>query len=370
LDVATCQEELTSDWLAHVLGCEPTDITNLEIESEEADAGFVSLICFITLEFNGASNLPTKLVAKFAPTFESAKEIVQKYGTFQRECDFYSKIAPRLPVRCPELHFGHHDQDTGLGVLLLEDCSSYRTLSQTDEQPTTLEELEHLVRTAARMHAASWEAPWLDEIDTIMAPGQSHWSAYFQDIQDGWSAFLSDASSEMVPAVRPVAERLAESMMPLTHEAMPRDKCCLTHLDYRLDNIFYDDSSDDPAVLFDWQSMYKGRGAHDIGYLLATGYSPEFRREHERDLMQVYHDELLANGVAGYSDEEAWEDYLHGILIGLRLLPMFVDTLDMSSDRAQALANKIVVGLGTAAVDHGGTELIDRVLSRATNVRA
>ena len=177
------------------------------------------------------------------------------------------------------------------------------------------------------------------------------------------AAVLADASSELVPGMRPIAERLVDAMLPLTHEAMPRDKCCLTHLDYRLDNIFYDDASDDPAVLFDWQSMYKGRGANDIGFLLATGYTPAFRREHERNLMQVYHDELLANGVTSYSHEEAWEDYLHGILIGLRLLPMFAGTLDMSSDRAQALANKIVVGLATAAVDHGGTELIDRVLS-------
>ena len=298
MDVATCQEQLSSEWLAHVLGCEPTAIRNLRVESEEADAGFVSLICFITIDADGGSDIPRKLVAKFAPTFESAKEIVQKYGTFRRECDFYSKIAPHLPIRCPELHFGHHDQETGLGVLLLEDCSGYRTLSQTDEQPTSLEELKHLVTTAARMHAASWEAPWLDEVETIMGPGlDSCWSVYFQDNQESWPVFLDHSSSELVPGLRPVAERMADDMMRLTHEAIPQDKCCLTHLDYRLDNIFYDDSSDDPAVLFDWQSMYKGRGANDIGYLLATGYSPEFRREHERNLMQVYHDALLANGV-------------------------------------------------------------------------
>jgi hypothetical protein len=80
--------------------------------------------------------------------------------------------------------------------------------------------------------------------------------------------------------------------------------------------------------------------------------------------MQAYHEELVANGVTGYSFDEAWDDYLHGILIGLRVLPMFVDTLDMSSDRAQTLANKLIVGLGTAAVDHGGTDLLDRILSR------
>lgn len=361
---ATCQEELTRDWLAHALGCTPEPITDLQIRTEEAEAGFVSLICFLDIESTPGSGLPSSLVAKFAPTFEAAREIVQKYGTFQREVDFYTKVASRIPIRTPRLHFGHYDRESGLGVLLLEDCSGFRTLSQAEDEPTTLDEMEQIVKALARMHAASWEAPWLDEVDTLMGPGGDPcWTAYFQDIQTGWKGFLDSDLINDVPELRPLAERLAESMVALTHDAMPRTGTCLTHLDYRLDNIFLDEGAEDPVVLFDWQSMYRGRGAQDMGYLLATCHTVDFRRTHEKDLMRAYYDELVANGVSGYTFDEAWADYQHGILIGLRILPMLISTLDVSSERAQQLVSKIMTGLSSAALDHGGTELLDRVLA-------
>jgi hypothetical protein len=362
---ATCQEELTREWVVHALGCEPDAITDLRVRTEEAEAGFVSLICFLEIESAPDSGLPRSLVAKFAPTFEAALEIVEKYGTFQRECEFYSEVAPRLPIRTPELFYGHHDQETGLGILLLEDCSRYRMLSQIDEHPTTLDELQEIVRALARMHAASWEAPWLDEIETLMGPdGDACWTGYFDDIENSWKEFLDSDLIKTVEDVRPLATRLAEDMKVLTHEAMPRTKLCLSHLDYRLDNIFFDEADDNPTVVFDWQSMYRGRGAQDMGYLLATGYAIDFRREHEESLMRTYWNELTAHGVADYSFDEAWADYQHGILIGLRVVPMFVSTLDMSSERAAKLAAKITTGLSAAAVDHGGVELLDRILGR------
>jgi aminoglycoside phosphotransferase (APT) family kinase protein len=361
---ATCQEELTRDWLAHALDCSPDAITDLEVRTEEAEAGFVSLICFLDIQSHPDSGLPSSLVAKFAPTFAAAKEIVEKYGTFQREVEFYSKVAPRIPVRTPRLHFGHHDRESGLGVLLMEDCSGYRALSQVEDEPTTPDEFEQIVKTLAGMHAASWEAPWLDDIETLMGPGDdASWTAYFQDIQQSWKEFLDSDLINDVPELRPLAERLAESMVALTHDAMPRTKNCLAHLDYRLDNIFLDPESVDPVVLFDWQSMYRGRGAQDMGYLLATCHTVDFRRTHEEDLMRIYHQELMARGVTDYSFEEAWADYQHGILIGLRVVPMLVSTLDVSSERAQQLVSKITTGLSSAALDHGGTELLDRILA-------
>ncbi len=113
-------------------------------------------------------------------------------------------------------------------------------------------------------------------------------------------------------------------------------------MDLRLNNIFLDENSDDPVIVIDWSSIYPGRTAQDLGYLLSTGYSAEFRRTHEKSLVQQYHKTLHEAGVEDYSFDDAWLDYRHGMVIGACLLPMFsAKDLDADSTGGKAFAEKV-----------------------------
>jgi hypothetical protein len=54
-------------------------------------------------------------------------------------------------------------------------------------------------------------------------------------------------------------------------------------------------------------------GAYDLAYLLMTGLRPEQRKSCERSMIENYHTQLLANGVADYSLETLWDSYRFSI---------------------------------------------------------
>ncbi|NIP14225.1 MAG: phosphotransferase [Pseudomonadales bacterium] len=357
-------EDFTTSWLCEVLGVPEDDISDVNVRTSEADSGFVSLACFLELETRPGADIPRRLVGKLAPTFEAARNMVREFGLFAREKQFYSEVAPLVAIRSPRAYHSDYDAELGTGVLLLEDCSHMRAPVQTDEQPTTLEELETIVDAAAKMAISSWNAEWLATMDELMGPGHPAFEGYFSGIQEGYKDFVDSEFMSWAPdGFEDLAVRLGDDMHKVA-SAQPESNLSLCHLDLRLANVFFDVDSDDPVVLFDWQSMYPGRTAQDLGYLITSGYTPEFRREHERSLVLRYHQRLVEAGITDYSFDEAWLDYLHGILIGLRLLPMALGDLDLSTEGGQAIFRKIIRNFPQAALDHGGVDLVDEVLSR------
>ena len=235
---------------------------------------------------------------------------------------------------------------------------------QTDEQPTSVDELEMIVDAAADMAVSSWDADWLATKDELMGPGHPAFEGYFSGIQEGYKDFVDSEFMSWAPdGFEDLAARLGDDMRKVA-AAQPETNLSLCHMDFRLANVFLDAESDDPVVVYDWQSMYPGRTAQDLGYLITSGYTPEFRREHERRMVSRYHQRLMDAGITGYSFDEAWFDYLHGIMIGLRLLPMALGDLDVSTEGGQAIFRKVGWNFPQAALEHGGVELVDEILAR------
>jgi hypothetical protein len=53
--------------------------------------------------------------------------------------------------------------------------------------------------------------------------------------------------------------------------------------------------------LLDWQLVRFGEGISDVAYFLSTALKPETRRLHENNLLTIYKQDLINNGIA-YSD--------------------------------------------------------------------
>ena len=357
-------EDFTADWLAEVLKLDVTDILKIDIKAAEAESGLVSLVVFLELTLAPGVDGPTKLVGKLAPTHEGARQVATEFGLFAREENFYRDIASRLSIRSPKAYHCDHEA-SGFGVLLFEDCSHMKAIDQTAEQPTSLAELEWIVDSISKLAISSWEADWLDTEPEILRTDHPVAQAYFGGIQAGFPAFLESEFLAWTPAgFAPIAERLCADFHAITR-AQSGTHRSLCHLDLRLANVFIDEDDDDPVVIFDWASMYPGRTVHDLGYLLGSGYSPEFRRANEEALVRRYHENLIEAGIKGYSYEDCWLDYKHGFLIGLRLLPMALGDLDVSDEGGGAIFKKIMHVLPQAVIDHGGIDLIDEVLAKS-----
>ena len=91
-----------------------------------------------------------------------------------------------------------------------------------------------------------------------------------------------------------------------------RGAWCVTHADYRLDNLLFGlDPGTAEVTVVDWQTAAVGIGPADVAYFLGAGLLPEVRRTHERDLVARYAAGLRAAGI-DVVDDAIWEGYVLG----------------------------------------------------------
>ncbi len=75
---------------------------------------------------------------------------------------------------------------------------------------------------------------------------------------------------------------------------------CRTEI--RADNVLFDAHGGHlPVVILDWQGVGYGYGPIDVAYYLSTSLATEDRRQCERDLVALYHQGLVGQGVDDYS---------------------------------------------------------------------
>lgn len=133
----------------------------------------------------------------------------------------------------------------------------------------------------------------------------------------------------------------------------------IIHSDFRSDNMFLDNEApDDPLVVFDWQMVLISRGVFDLAYLFGASIEIDLRRQIEKDIVRLYHDRLLENGVSGYSFDECWSDYMKGWLMYTYILTMAYASLDMSNPRAADLLRRAEDRWFTAIVDNNAIDVL------------
>ena len=77
-------------------------------------------------------------------------------------------------------------------------------------------------------------------------------------------------------------------------------------------------------------------GPIDVGYFLGESLSIEDRRAHERDLLERYHDGLVAGGVTGYSFDDLYDDYRMSLVTQLTI-PVIGSSMDLGNERGVQL---------------------------------
>ena len=117
------------------------------------------------------------------------------------------------------------------------------------------------------------------------------------------------------------------------------------HGDFRLDNMLYGSpqGSTIPLVVVDWQTISIGNPVSDIAYFLGAGLLPDVRGQHEVQLLRVYHEALLAQGVANFSFEACFRDYRRFSFSGLVMAviaSMLVVRTTRGDDMFMAMANR------------------------------
>lgn len=197
---------------------------------------------------------------------------------------FHRAVGARLEGSIPTLLGGCVDRDRDTGVLLLEDVAP---AAQGDVlQGCTDSQAAAVVRTLARVHAATWQLDGMPSwTPRVLAP-------------DDWETRL-DAAGERYPAI--VTSRVREGLRDLPErarraaDALAAGESAWIHGDAHLDNVLF--RPDGTAVLLDWSGVVAGPPAVDLARVLAEGVDAGSRPALADRLVTAYADELESHGV-------------------------------------------------------------------------
>jgi len=330
-------EDITPSWLSDVLGARVRAVT-----SQRVGTGLVgmNLRCTLTYEGDRPAGAPASVVAKLPSEDETSRTTGVMLRNYEREVRFYQEVRDTVHIRTPHCYYSAWDEASGDFTLLLEDLSPGVPGDQV--AGCSLDQARLAIVELAKLHAPRWGDPALAGIEWLQRRAgdtggqlQALYSMLFP-------GFVATYGPRLTTEQIALAERFAERIPAWL--AMRQPPYCVTHGDYRLDNMLFGTTEGGyPVAVVDWQTPGHGSGSADLSYFIGAGLLPHDRRAHERDLVAEYHGAMLAEGVSDLTFETLWEHYTRDSFSGVVMsviAPMIVAKSERSEDMFHAMAER------------------------------
>lgn len=326
-------EEITPQWLSKLLGREVT-----ALDTKPIGTGQVGATYRLTLT---GDKVPATLVAKLPSNDELSRTTGKSHLTYLRESRFYQQFAGQKPMAVPDHLYIAFDEESHAFTLIMHDLPHHRPGNQLSEP--SREEALAAMDAAASIHAAWWGDPLLDTLEwpngTRAVPPPLDIDALYAMF---WPAFCDRYGDRVTGNMHAVGERLTGKLAAL--HASHKSPRCLTHNDYRPDNMLFDLSDvEKPIVIVDWQTTGVGVGAGDIAYFLGTAFEPDNRRDLQPELLASYRDGLLSRGVPEADltsqEDDFWACSVNGFVMGVTAA-MVVERTDRGDEMFLAMARR------------------------------
>jgi hypothetical protein len=293
-------EEITARWLGDTLGRPGLEL----IGTERIGTGQMSRSHRVT--FTAGAGARESVVVKLASDDATSRATGVGLGAYSREISFYRKLAPRIGGPLATCHAAEYDAADGWFTLVLQDIAG---AAQGDQiAGCGVAEAQMALRALARIHAPVMGDLALSTADYLNLPNPLGQALVAQLLP----GFLERFGERIAPEHAELCRRFVPSIDGWSADRRP--PLGLVHGDYRLDNLLF---AGDGCTVVDWQTMGWGPAMLDVSYFVGGGLSVEDRRAHEEGLVRLYHDELLAQGVEGFSFETCWGEYRRQVFYGL-----------------------------------------------------
>jgi hypothetical protein len=226
-----------------------------------------------------------------------------------------------------------------------------------------------VVRELAKLHGPRWDDPTLDDID---------WIEHDRAAAIGSTTDTADAAAEAAGGLAMMWQMLFPGFAATYRSHLDADEFELaeqfgtviatwragrsgprsvTHGDYRLDNMLLATSPDDPPVtVVDWQTPAHGTPLTDLSYFIGAGLLAPARREHERELIDVYLDALSAYDIT-LDEAWVWEQYRRDAFAGFVVAAMASQIVTLN-DRSEAMFGAMAQRHLRQALDHESLRLV------------
>ncbi len=333
--------DITPGWVTEVLHQHGSLLESGTVESISATpvgegVGMLSEIEFLALSYAGepGPDAPSTVVVKFPTQNDQNKAVAHQFNVYTREVRYFAELDPHSDADGPKVFLSHQDDD-GHFVIILEDLSDYRTGDQI--VGATLAETEAAVDALARLHASFWDKMDEDRYDWLPRSANSENATnMLGGATAGWDPMVEIFGDHIPQWLRDVKDAYLATV-PSLQEQLDQAPRTLLHGDFRMDNLFFaQEPHHYPMTFVDWQGPIRGRGIHDVAYLLCQSTQLEVRRANEKAIIQRYVDALERHGVTGYTFDDAWSDYRVAVLYLWVYAATIAGTLDATNERGNA----------------------------------
>lgn len=338
------------------------------------DVGFAGEVLRLHLTWaEPGPGRPPSVVAKVPATNPTNRASAEAVGAYEREILVYRDLADRMglpmprhlhsemtpnpaawlepalvwlfsrlpmwalaPLTSAALWLAGHSRRRYL--LVLEDVVDARPPRQ--REGGTTEDVRAALEVLARFHAAHWmdqaladEHPWIVQLDTAPRLAQAAYLRNREEFERRLGDHLPAGAMREVDAVQ------TELAAALSHLAA--SPWTLLHGDFRLDNVLVCESG--ALVVLDFQLPRWGRCASDVAYFIVTALDPS-ARDAEEELLRLYHDTLVAEGVSDYGYDELVADVRLSTRVLAHSMVMANRFLDLTLQADQAsLADELAL---------------------------
>ena len=339
--------EVSTDWLNEVLPDEFGKITEFTWSDLGKGVGILGVVSRINLTYRLGETGPETLIAKFQSHAKENVLLCQTMGYYQREVNFYKDVGETFPVSKPKYYFADIDETGTPFTLLVEEIKDAILLDQI--LGASIEKTASVFTLLAELHAHYWETEELYNLNWLPPMNNNMYKKSQKLASNLLQNFKDRRASEVDSSILKAIEEFIPRYPDFLDWAVNQGNQTFIHNDARCENYLF--SADGSVTMIDFQYCTRFWGAWDISNWLSASLEVEDRREYGLELVNHYHNELITNGVKGYTIDECWKDLKASLVV--QTYNQIIDSdLDYSNERGNQLLDECVTRTFTAASDY------------------
>jgi aminoglycoside phosphotransferase (APT) family kinase protein len=336
--------DVSPAWLSRALARDFRGVKVSAVRPESLHEGTAST-CRLHVDYASSSAAgPATVCIKSDFGLEHMQRLADA-GLYRKEALVYKNILPAADTRVARCYAANYNSD-GRGFMVLEDLTAAGATFLHPTSGLTVAQVKTGVDALAKLHASTWDKPWLHGPDWMhhgkpLSEIDPFWDVVFERWEEGLANHPHSGAIARPFRDRQIMQRAFNRLRGMQDKVAR----CLVHGDAHVGN-FYADRNGDVGVA-DFQCVQRGDVAHDLTTFIVSSLDVLDRREGERDLLQHYVGYLKELGVADPpSFEQVWLGYRRHLIYSL---VTWLFTSVLQQPQLDCVAN--MHRFGTAALD-------------------
>ena len=350
-------EDISPEFLTAALSERFPGVQVSGLEVVHVHHGFTTIVR-LDLEFAAGGKVPgvpSRLILKGG--FEPAtRGIAGEFavGPFLMETGAYKVMKPELGLNMPDCYFAQVDVERQQVIILMEDLLLRDVTFFHGLVPHSVDQVRRRLTSLAEFHARSWGSPELadDGRWALFARNSARiFHGYLNHVAqpDDWRKFCELPRGAAVAVEfhdRDWVVRTMEYMTEL-NDAVPN---CVVHGDNHSGNLY--EEADGTPGFYDSLPM-RTAPMVEVSYLITNVLDHGDRRNHDRELVAHYREQLIRNGVDAPDLDELMRQFAAFLPFGYATFMVNSTTYQTESFNTAHAARYSV-----AMLDHGTRDLI------------